>query len=73
MALPPTPVPYPYQVNVTIRNISGGPLGAGATDIRYRRVLGWDAEPTPTREYVTIGGMASGKTPAGLQPPAFVF
>jgi type IV pilus assembly protein PilY1 len=46
-----------YQVTVTIENISGGALGAGATDLRYRRVMDWDIEPTAFSEFVTIGGL----------------
>ena len=41
-----------YEVTVTIENISGAPLD----DIRYRRVMDWDIEPTPFAEFVTIDG-----------------
>lgn len=46
-----------YQVDVTIKNISGSVLGTGVTDLRYRRVMDWDVEPTPFKEVVTIGGL----------------
>jgi hypothetical protein len=46
-----------YQVDVTIENISGADLGLGATDLRYRRVMDWDIEPTFFDEFVTIGGL----------------
>lgn len=42
-----------YQVDVTIKNVSGGALA----DLRYRRVMDWDIEPTPFNELVTIGGL----------------
>lgn len=45
-----------YEVKVTIENISGADLGAGATDLRYRRVMDWDIEPTPFSEFVTLQG-----------------
>ncbi len=49
----PTPkTPNLYEVTVTIENISGHALG----DIRYRRVMDWDIEPTAFREFVTIQG-----------------
>ena len=47
----PSPkTPNLYEDTVTIENISGGPLD----DIRYRRVMDWDIEPTAFSEYVTI-------------------
>jgi hypothetical protein len=45
--------PYLFKANVFIRNLTPSTL----SDVRYRRVMDWDAEPTPTEEYVTIGGM----------------
>jgi hypothetical protein len=41
-----------YEVTVTIQNITGGSL----SDIRYRRVMDWDVEPTAFAEFVTING-----------------
>lgn len=38
-----------YTATVTIENTSGA-----TTDVRYRRVLDWDIEPTYFNEYVTI-------------------
>lgn len=38
-----------YQVNVSITNI-----GADVVDLRYRRVIDWDIEPTAFNEFVTI-------------------
>jgi hypothetical protein len=49
---PSTETPNLYEVTVTIENISGHAL----TDIRYRRVMDWDIEPTPFYEFVTIKG-----------------
>jgi hypothetical protein len=46
-----------YEVDVTMENISGDVLGTGATDLRYRRVMDWDIEPTAFAEFVTIGGL----------------
>jgi type IV pilus assembly protein PilY1 len=45
-----------YQVDVTIKNITTATLGAGATDLRYRRVMDWDVEPTAFDEFSTIQG-----------------
>lgn len=44
-----------YQVDVSIKNISGSAIAAG--DLVYRRVMDWDVEPTPFTEYVTINGV----------------
>jgi type IV pilus assembly protein PilY1 len=44
-----------YRVTVTIENISG----AIVDDLRYRRMMDWDVEPTAFNEYVTIGGTAA--------------
>lgn len=38
-----------YEVDVTIKNIS-----AADADLRYRRVMDWDIEPTAFAEYVTL-------------------
>ena len=46
--------PYLYQVDVAIKNLSGATLGAGATDLRYTRLMDFDTEPTPFRENITI-------------------
>ena len=47
----PSPkTPNLYEDTVTIENISGHDL----SDIRYRRVMDWDVEPTAFSEYVTI-------------------
>lgn len=52
---------YLYQVDVTIKNISGSDLGSGATDLRYTRLMDFDTEPTAFSEYITIerGGAAN--------------
>jgi hypothetical protein len=53
-AYSPAPeTPNLYQVEVTIENISGGPV-----DLRYRRYMDWDIEPTAFDEHVTIQGTA---------------
>ena len=44
-----------YQVDVSIKNLTGKNLSAG--DLRYRRVMDWDIEPTAFSEFVTIGGV----------------
>lgn len=46
----PSPSPNLYQVDVSIDNISALPIG----DLRYRRVMDWDAEPTAFNEWVRI-------------------
>jgi hypothetical protein len=47
----PSPAtPFLYEVTVTIENISGQDL----TDVRYRRLMDWDIEPTAFEEFVTI-------------------
>jgi len=54
----PSPnTPNLYEIKVTLRNIGGTAL----PDVRYRRVMDWDVEPTPTAEFVTI---QRGSTPA---------
>ena len=53
---PSTKTPNLYEATVTIENIRGHALN----DIRYRRVMDWDIEPTAFSEFVTIqGGNAS--------------
>jgi len=50
----PSPVtPNVYEVVVTVENISGA-----GVDLRYRRVMDWDVEPTAFAEFVTIQGTA---------------
>ena len=44
-----------YQVDVSIKNLTGQALTTG--DLRYRRVMDWDIEPTAFSEYVTVGGV----------------
>ena len=41
-----------YEATVTIENLTEAAL----TDIRYRRVMDWDIQPTPFAEFVTIDG-----------------
>lgn len=43
-----------YEVDVTVENISADPV-----DLRYRRVMDWDIEPTAFNEFVTIQGTAA--------------
>ena len=50
----PSASAYLYQVDVTIRNISGADLGSGTTDLRYTRLMDFDTEPTPFSEFITI-------------------
>ncbi|MCW5861285.1 MAG: hypothetical protein KIS63_23505, partial [Caldilineales bacterium] len=45
-----------YQIDVSIENIS-----SAAIDLRYRRVVDWDVEPTAFSEFVTL---AKGDSPA---------
>jgi hypothetical protein len=47
--------PNLYEVTVTIDNIS-----SAAVDLRYRRVLDWDVEPTAFDEFVTVVTKANG-------------
>jgi hypothetical protein len=42
-----------YEVDVTVENISADPV-----DLRYRRVMDWDIEPTAFNEFATIQGTA---------------
>ena len=44
-----------YEVDVSVKNISGTAFAAG--DLVYRRVMDWDIEPTYFNEYVTIKGV----------------
>lgn len=57
----PSASAYLYQVDVTIKNLSGADLGSGATDLRYTRLMDFDTEPTAFSEYITIqrGGAAN--------------
>src|SRR5262249_10584220 len=57
---PAPQTPNLYQVTVTIKNLTNHQLG----DIRYRRVMDWDIEPTAFHEFVTIQGS---KTASELQ------
>lgn len=50
----PSASAYLYQVDVTIKNLSGADLGSGATDLRYTRLMDFDTEPTAFSEYITI-------------------
>jgi type IV pilus assembly protein PilY1 len=52
----PSSSPYLYRADVTIKNLTAGSLGSGPTDLRYRRVMDWDMEPTPFDEFVTLQG-----------------
>lgn len=47
-----------FQVDVSIKNVSGFDLGLN--DLVYRRVMDWDVEPTRFSEYVTIKGGTPG-------------
>lgn len=51
---PAPETPNLYRVDVTLENISGAPI-----DTRYKRVMDWDIEPTPFREFSTIVGAAA--------------
>jgi len=44
-----------YQVDVSIKNVSGADLVAG--DLLYRRVMDWDIAPTVFHEFVTMSGV----------------
>jgi hypothetical protein len=45
----PSFTPNLYEAKVTIENISSSDV-----DVRYRRVMDWDVEPTPFSEFVTL-------------------
>lgn len=49
----PSLSPDLFEVNVTITNIGVIPI----SDLRYRRLMDWDIEPTAFSEYVTIQGL----------------
>ncbi|SFM82223.1 type IV pilus assembly protein PilY1 [Nitrosomonas nitrosa] len=57
----PSASSYLYQVDVTLKNISGADLGSGDTDLRYTRLMDFDTEPTAFSEYITLerGGSAN--------------
>lgn len=46
---PAPETPFLYRLDVRVENASA----VGATDLRYRRVMDWDVEPTPFNEFVT--------------------
>lgn len=48
-----------FEWTVTVRNISDDPV-----DLRYRRVLDWDVDPTPFEEFVTIDTFGNQAVPA---------
>jgi hypothetical protein len=48
----PSITPNLYQSDVKIENIGT----AAISDLRYRRTMDWDVEPTPFNEFVTIQG-----------------
>jgi type IV pilus assembly protein PilY1 len=52
----PSSVANLYQVDVTLKNLTGDVLGAGSDGIRYRRLMDWDIPPTQFDEFVTIQG-----------------
>jgi hypothetical protein len=45
----PSASPDLFEATVTIENTSASPV-----DLRYRRVMDWDVEPTPFDEFVTV-------------------
>jgi hypothetical protein len=54
-AFAPTPVTANlYEVTVSIENLRDSAIA----DLRYRRVMDWDVEPTAFSEFVTIDGSA---------------
>lgn len=59
--------PYLFEVTVSIQNISEAPV----TDLRYRRVMDWDVEPTAFAEFVTIQGAATTPTLAYVSDNGF--
>lgn len=64
---PAAETPNLYEVLVTIENIGA----ASIADLRYRRVMDWDIEPTPFREYSTIQGVATTPTVLGASNNGF--
>jgi hypothetical protein len=44
--------PNLYRAVVTVQNLTGSTIG----ELRYRRVMDWDVEPTAFSEFVTIAG-----------------
>jgi archaellin len=51
--VPDTRTPYLYRTVVTVEN-----TGSSTVDLRYRRVMDWDIEPTAFSEFSTIQGTA---------------
>jgi type IV pilus assembly protein PilY1 len=56
-----------YQVDVTVKNISGG----ATSTILYRRTMDWDIEPTPFSEYSTIKGAVGAANVIGANSNGF--
>lgn len=52
--VPDPATPFLYRTNVTVENI-----GSADVDLRYRRLMDWDIEPTAFSEFVTIQGTAT--------------
>jgi hypothetical protein len=75
----PSPIsPNLYEVTISITNTGIHAVG----DLRYRRVMDWDIEPTPYSEWVTIANTAAspqllfdsdsgGSSPDPLSGPAY--
>jgi uncharacterized repeat protein (TIGR01451 family) len=49
---PAAATPNLYEVTVTVENVGSAAIG----DLRYRRVMDWDVEPTAFSEFSTING-----------------
>jgi type IV pilus assembly protein PilY1 len=56
-----------YQVDVTVKNISG----AATSQILYRRTMDWDIEPTVFNEYSTIQGTVGATNVIGANNNGF--
>ncbi len=59
---PAPTTPNLYEITIKLENLTGGTL----TDVRYERLMDWDAEPTPFSEFVTVN---RGPTP----PSALIY
>ena len=52
---PSTVSKFLYRVDVSVENLGAAPVA----DLRYRRDMDWDAEPTPYNEWVTLKNVSS--------------
>lgn len=64
---PAPETPNLYEAVVTIENTGAAPIG----DLRYRRTMDWDIEPTAFSEFVTVVGAGASSSVLGYSDDGF--